>query len=84
MTKPSGRRTSRSVVAFVMKTCDSESIGVWVVLGLDAPADFGEEPVFAGAAGVSMAVVYLLSLLCSVYPGWRASRMTPTEALHYE
>ncbi len=40
--------------------------------------------VFAGATAVSMAVIYLLSLLCSVYPGWRASRMSPTEALHYE
>ena len=41
-------------------------------------------PVFLAAAAVSMAVIYLLSLLCSVYPGWRASRMSPTEALHYE
>jgi putative ABC transport system permease protein len=31
-----------------------------------------------------MAVIYLLSLLCSLYPGWRASRLSPTEALHYE
>jgi len=40
--------------------------------------------VFAVAALLSMAVIYLLSLLCSVYPGWRASRLSPTEALHYE
>ena len=40
--------------------------------------------VFLAATVVSMAVIYLLSLLCSVYPGWRASRMSPTEALHYE
>ncbi len=40
--------------------------------------------VFLGAAAVSMGVIYLLSLLCSVYPGWRASRLSPTEALHYE
>lgn len=40
--------------------------------------------VFLGAAGLSMAVIYLLSLLCSLYPGWRASRLSPTEALHYE
>ena len=40
--------------------------------------------VFLAATAVSMAVIYLLSLLCSVYPGWRASRMSPTEALHYE
>jgi putative ABC transport system permease protein len=40
--------------------------------------------VFIGAAGLSMSVIYLLSLLCSLYPGWRASRLSPTEALHYE
>jgi putative ABC transport system permease protein len=36
------------------------------------------------AAALSMGVIYLLSLLCSLYPGWRASRLSPTEALHYE
>ena len=40
--------------------------------------------VFAQAAGLSMAVIYLLSLLCALYPGWRASRLSPTEALHHE
>ena len=40
--------------------------------------------VFIAAALLSMAVIYLLSLLCAVYPGWRASRLSPTEALHYE
>jgi putative ABC transport system permease protein len=40
--------------------------------------------IFFGAALVSMAVIYLISLLCALYPGWRASRLTPTEALHYE
>jgi putative ABC transport system permease protein len=40
--------------------------------------------VFAGATGLSMFVIYLLSLLCALYPGWRASRLNPTEALHYE
>jgi putative ABC transport system permease protein len=40
--------------------------------------------VFCGAAGLSMGVIYLLSLLCSLYPGWRASRLSPTQALHHE
>ncbi len=40
--------------------------------------------VFAGATALSMGVIYLISLLCSLYPGWRASRLSPTEALHYE
>jgi putative ABC transport system permease protein len=41
-------------------------------------------PVFFGAAALSMGVIYLISLLCSLYPGWRASRLNPAEALHYE
>jgi putative ABC transport system permease protein len=41
-------------------------------------------PVFIGAAALSMTVIYLLSLLCSLYPGWRASRLDPAQALHYE
>ena len=40
--------------------------------------------VFFGAAGLSTIVIYLLSLLCSLYPGWRASRLSPTQALHHE
>jgi putative ABC transport system permease protein len=48
---------------------------------LGANLDWG---VFCGAAGLSMAVIYLLSLLCSLYPGWRASRLSPTQALHHE
>lgn len=41
-------------------------------------------PVFLGATALSMLAIYLLSLLCSVYPGWRASRISAVEALHYE
>ncbi|NVE01181.1 ABC transporter permease [Massilia sp. BJB1822] len=40
--------------------------------------------VFLAAAGLSMLLIYLLSLLCSLYPGWRASRLHPAAALHYE
>ncbi len=40
--------------------------------------------VFGTATALSMSVIYLLSLLCSLYPGWRAARLSPTQALHYE
>jgi len=39
---------------------------------------------FVEAALAAMAVIYLLSLLCSLYPGWRASRLSPAEALHHD
>ena len=62
-------------------------LGLVLLVQLPLTGAFGESlnwPVFAGAALLSMAVIYLLSLLCAVYPGWRASRLSPTEALHYE
>ncbi|MFZ6654609.1 ABC transporter permease [Undibacterium sp. TJN19] len=40
--------------------------------------------VFVIAILISMAVIYGISILCSLYPAWRASRLSPTEALHYE
>ena len=40
--------------------------------------------VFGVASALSMAVIYLLSFACSLYPAWRASRMSPTQALHDE
>jgi putative ABC transport system permease protein len=61
--------------------------GLLLLVQLPLTGALGESlgwPVVLGAAAVSMSVIYLLSLLCSVYPGWRASRLTPTEALHYE
>ncbi|THC46167.1 ABC transporter permease [Massilia sp. Mn16-1_5] len=62
-------------------------LGLALLVQLPLTGVFGENlnwPVFAGAALLSMAAIYLLSLLCAVYPGWRASRLSPTEALHYE
>lgn len=63
------------------------AVGLLLLVQLPLTGAFGDSlnwTVFIGAAVLSMAVIYLLSLLCAVYPGWRASRMSPTEALHYE
>jgi putative ABC transport system permease protein len=62
-------------------------VGLVLLVQLPLTGALGEGlnwPVFLAAAGLSMAAIYLLSLLCSLYPGWRASRLSPTEALHYE
>lgn len=40
--------------------------------------------VFFSATALSMSVIYLISLLCALYPGWRASQLDPADALHYE
>jgi putative ABC transport system permease protein len=62
-------------------------LGLVLLVQLPLTGAFGDSlnwTVFFGAAGLSMFVIYLLSLLCSLYPGWRASRLSPSEALHYE
>jgi putative ABC transport system permease protein len=62
-------------------------VGLALLVQLPLTGALGETldwTVFGAAAGLSMFVIYLISLLCSLYPGWRASRLSPTEALHYE
>jgi putative ABC transport system permease protein len=62
-------------------------VGLVLLVQLPLTGALGEGlnwAVFIGATALSMAAIYLLSLLCSLYPGWRASRLSPTEALHYE
>ena len=41
-------------------------------------------PLFASAAALATVVMVLVSAGCALYPAWRASRLSPTEALHYE
>jgi len=78
----------RQIVAEQLLLC-SVAIAAALVLLVQLPLTgaLGETlnwPVFAGATLLSMAVIYLLSLACSLYPGWRASRLDPAAALHYE
>ncbi|HEV7922180.1 MAG TPA: ABC transporter permease [Thermoanaerobaculia bacterium] len=39
---------------------------------------------FAMGLACSLAMIYGLTVLCGVYPGWLASRVQPAQALHYE
>lgn len=76
-------------IVFEQLLLGSLAMGAGLVLLVQLPltgalGDTLNWPVFAGAAGLSMAVIYLLSLVCSLYPGWRASRLDPAAALHYE
>jgi putative ABC transport system permease protein len=63
------------------------ALGFLLLVQLPLTGIFGaglDWTVFGGATALSMAVIYLISLLCALYPGLRASRLSPTEALHYE
>jgi putative ABC transport system permease protein len=39
---------------------------------------------FATGLACSLAMIYGLTVLCGLYPGWLASRVQPAQALHYE
>jgi putative ABC transport system permease protein len=78
----------RQVIAEQLLVCSvAIAAGLMLLVQLPLTGAFGANlnwSVFAGAAALSMFVIYLISLLCTLYPGWRASRLSPTEALHYE
>ena len=78
----------RQIIVEQLLVC-SFAMAVGLVLLVQLPltgafADTLNWPVFAGASALSMALIYLLSFVCSLYPGWRASRLEPAAALHYE
>ena len=61
--------------------------GMVLLIQLPLTGVFGDAinwTVFITATVISMALIYAISTLCSLYPAWRASRLSPTEALHYE
>ena len=62
-------------------------VAMMLVMQLPLTGVYGESlnwTVFLVSAALSAGVIYLLSLLCSLYPAWRAARLSPTQALHYE
>ena len=63
------------------------AVALLLLVQLPLTGVFGENlnwTVFFMASLLSAGVICLLSLLCSLYPGWRAARLSPTQALHYE
>jgi len=63
------------------------SIALLLLIQLPLTGVLGEHlnwPLFLMASLVATLIICLLSLICALYPAWRASRLTPTEALHYE
>ena len=63
------------------------SIALLLLVQLPLTGVLGEHlnwPLFVMASISATLIICLLSLICALYPAWRASRLTPTEALHYE
>jgi putative ABC transport system permease protein len=63
------------------------TVGLLLLLQLPLSGVFGAElnwPVFGAALLVAIITLLALSTLCALYPAWRASRMSPTQALRYE
>jgi putative ABC transport system permease protein len=40
--------------------------------------------VYFYSIAISMILIYILTFICGLYPGWLATRIRPAEALHYE
>ncbi len=73
----------------VLLTTIALSVGVALVAQLPAlplaSTGFERPPVvWVASIAVSVAVIYLLTLLCAWYPSRLATRIQPAEALHYE
>jgi putative ABC transport system permease protein len=63
------------------------TVGVLLLLQLPLSGVFGAElnwTVFGAALLMAITTLLVLSTLCALYPAWRASRMSPTQALRYE
>jgi putative ABC transport system permease protein len=63
------------------------SLGLILLVQLPITGVFGDSlnwPLFGATTAITAGIMALVSVLCALYPAWRASRLSPTEALHYE
>jgi putative ABC transport system permease protein len=84
---PAGAICRQIIAEQLLLSSGAMLAGLALLVQLPLTGVLGEQlnwNVFMGALGLSMGLIYLLSLLCSLYPGWHASRMTPTTALRHE
>lgn len=83
----SGNIYSQIIVEQLLLSSLAMALGLLILIQLPitgAMGKFVEWQSFFVSAGFSMALIYAMSILCSLYPAWLASRLSPTEALHYE
>jgi putative ABC transport system permease protein len=78
----------RQIVAEqLLLTSLAMTVGLVLLVQLPITGVFGENlswSLFAVATLVSVSIMALVSVLCALYPAWRASRLSPTQALQYE
>jgi putative ABC transport system permease protein len=75
------------IIEQLLLTSLAMAVGLVLLVQLPITGVLGQNldwPLFLGAAAAAMAVMALVSVLCALYPAWQASRLSPTEALHYE
>jgi len=83
----SGANVRRQVVAEVaLLATIAVVVGVAVVAQLPMLGIFRvvTPAIFTAGILAALGVIYAITLLCGMYPGWLASRVPPAEALRYE
>ena len=83
----SGASVQRQVVAEVALLATIAVVaGVVIVAQLPMLGVFRlvTPPIFTAGVLAALGVIYSITLLCGMYPGWLASRVPPAEALRYE
>ncbi|MBI4997599.1 MAG: lipoprotein-releasing system transmembrane subunit LolC, partial [Rhodocyclales bacterium] len=68
-----------TVVPFIERVFGMQFLAKDVYYITDLPSDLQW-----GDVGIIVAVSFLLTLVATLYPSWRASRVNPAEALRYE
>jgi putative ABC transport system permease protein len=75
------------IIEQLLLTSLAMAVGLLLLVQLPITGVLGQNldwKLFLGAAAVAITVMALVSVLCALYPAWRASRLSPTQALHYE
>ena len=75
------------IIEQLLLTSLAMAVGLILLVQLPITGVLGQNldwPLFLGAAATAIGLMALVSVLCALYPAWQASRLSPTEALHYE
>lgn len=82
-----GTLVSRQIVIEVaLLTTIAVAVATLLILQLPMLGVFGvvTKQAFALGLGGALATIYLLTVVCGLYPGWLASRLAPAEALRHD